>query len=115
MRMGGDEYQQTPQPVSLSDIVLNALGDLAKSQGVSMKEIVKFLTTKYDMTPGRVNRQVGSALRKALRYGLLEKKRNMYHVQNFVEGDSRGRSCCNVRRNKRKQRKCSRGRKRGRN
>ena len=121
-----DEEQQVPErryqhheyrhekPIKVSQLVMDALDDLAETQGVSMKEIVKFLAYQLDMPHWKVARQVESALKKAVNFGLLTKERNLYHLQSFTESDGRRRRRRSSSRRRNSNRRNGRGTRRSR-
>lgn len=65
---------------SLSEMIITAVFDLQRQNGLSVNEISCFLAEKTGKSPRKVLKKVDIALKKAAKHKILSKERGLYTI-----------------------------------
>ncbi|XP_066600662.1 pre-mRNA-splicing factor CWC22 homolog [Prorops nasuta] len=109
----------------MSALVVSAIRNLCEARGSTSKDIMSYIVSKYDAPETAVQRQIATALKRGVEYGILKKVQNNYilntdpeiltTIRNMVPMDrSRRRRRRGKGRRRRRPGRRSRGRRRGR-
>ncbi|XP_031850301.1 uncharacterized protein LOC116435167 [Nomia melanderi] len=79
------------KPMKIAALIVSAIQDLRETKGSTPKKIIGYISYASDMGEGRVKRQVKSALRRGVEYGILRKYRGNYFLPTGDEIDRANR------------------------
>ncbi|KAK2579878.1 hypothetical protein KPH14_007559 [Odynerus spinipes] len=70
----------------MSSMITSAIRQLRQAQGSTSKEIMNYITSRFDSLEPAMQRQMSAALKRGLDYGILKKCRGHYKLNSMAEG-----------------------------
>lgn len=90
-----------PEANITSSIVLNAIGELKKRNGSSLADIVKFVSSKYELNDATDRGTMELFLTHAVANGILTEVKGKYKIKEAVAGKKRSGSNLPIRKSER--------------
>ncbi|XP_069704834.1 histone H1.2-like [Periplaneta americana] len=89
MKTQRSTVMKTPKPMQL---VISAIKDLRELKGPTPKKIAKFIMSRYSTDACKLQRQVDTALKRGVTYGILSTDRGRYQLEDLDDGSLHMRS-----------------------
>ncbi|XP_076161083.1 uncharacterized protein LOC143143579 [Ptiloglossa arizonensis] len=68
------------KPMKIAALIVSAIQDLRETKGSAPNKIIGYISYASNMAENRVKRQVKSALKKGVEYGILTRYRGLYFL-----------------------------------
>ncbi|KAJ4446698.1 hypothetical protein ANN_13395 [Periplaneta americana] len=80
---------KAPKPMQL---VISAIKDLREPEGPTPKKIAKYIMSRYSTDASKLQRQVNTALKRGVTWGILRTARGRYQLEDLDDGSQHMRS-----------------------
>ncbi|XP_012270392.1 uncharacterized protein LOC105694158 [Orussus abietinus] len=69
-----------PRPLKIAALIVSAINDLREMKGSTPRKIIDYISYASNMSQTRIERQVKSALKRGVNYGILRRYRGHYFL-----------------------------------